>query len=377
MAWTTSENLREFFASRKSFAALKLRVTVLSVESVGRVLRRTVIVALAMTHLLLLGELAVSPTLVSANAAISLSLPWLTITGLMLAIIWLARDLSPNWESNSGPMSIVAATDTDTQLHRCLPNARPLAAQNRADPMTGLLARVSHDLRTPLNAVMGFSDLMQQEAFGPLGDARYQSYARHIHASSAELLKAAEDTLAMTSLVASPHYAANEVVDLHELISDAFTMALVGAQPPHIRSNVPPLPPIILVRSIPSELQIKCERRALRQAMINLISAALNKVAVDGGRRTVYITATTDADVINLTVRVTLADPSPNVDTPGHVDTSSWNSAEDLPICLARALLELQGLSLLLTTTQPALGGNTWNAQVVLDGVSQSDFFIG
>jgi signal transduction histidine kinase len=67
------------------------------------------------------------------------------------------------------------------------------------------MARINHDLRTPLNAVVGFSELMVLELFGPLGDERYQDYVHHIRDSATELLKSAEDTLALTALVANPN----------------------------------------------------------------------------------------------------------------------------------------------------------------------------
>jgi signal transduction histidine kinase len=368
MAWTTSGNLREFFGQRDIPAASNSRLPAPSARLTGRQLRRASVIALALAHLVLLGELAITPTgveqkLASTNPSFGSSLPWLTITGLMLAIVWLAHD----WPGTAPTPRPLVSPAPPSQHDAFAQPARTVSSQTKADPMTGLLARVSHDLRTPLNAVMGFSDLMQQEAFGPLGDARYQSYARHIHASSAELLKAAEDTLAMTSLVASPHGVARETADLQELVADAFAMALIGSQKPLARDQAAFQPPVMLALMIPSALQIKCERRALRQALINLISAAISKLAIThDGLRTVHITAATNEDVVCLTVRVELSQTAPDASTIA----SSWNSAEDLPICLARALLELQGLSLMLSATP-----SQWSAQVVLDGVSQSDFF--
>ena len=58
-----------------------------------------------------------------------------------------------------------------------------------------LLASIGHDLRTPLNAVIGFSEAMQRELFGPLGHDRYRDYAVHIRESGEQLLKAAEAVL--------------------------------------------------------------------------------------------------------------------------------------------------------------------------------------
>ena len=60
------------------------------------------------------------------------------------------------------------------------------------------LATISHDLRTPLNAVIGFSEAMQRELFGPLGHDRYKDYAVHIRESGEQLLKAAEAMIAQT-----------------------------------------------------------------------------------------------------------------------------------------------------------------------------------
>jgi two-component system cell cycle sensor histidine kinase PleC len=57
-------------------------------------------------------------------------------------------------------------------------------------PRSGVmpLDDVGHALRTPLNAVLGFSEIMARELFGPLGDARYRDYAGSIHRSAAEVL---------------------------------------------------------------------------------------------------------------------------------------------------------------------------------------------
>jgi signal transduction histidine kinase len=59
------------------------------------------------------------------------------------------------------------------------------------------LALIGHDLRTPLNAVIGFSDLMAQEVYGPIGHPKYREYARHVRESGRALLGVAQDLLAM------------------------------------------------------------------------------------------------------------------------------------------------------------------------------------
>ncbi len=107
---------------------------------------------------------------------------------------------------------------------------RPGTSANQAlsgEAWGDLMARVSHDLRTPLNAVIGFSDVMGSELFGPVGDARYRDYIAHIRDSGRELLKSAEDTLAITSLLGSRGNAA-DAINLETLACEAIRAAGVA-----------------------------------------------------------------------------------------------------------------------------------------------------
>jgi signal transduction histidine kinase len=93
-----------------------------------------------------------------------------------------------------------AATSTGESVSA---DSRPSSEDVRSGArLDDLVDRMRHDLRTPLNAVIGFSDIMQQELLGPLGTDRYQGYAGHIRESGLAVLKAAEDTLALTRLLA-------------------------------------------------------------------------------------------------------------------------------------------------------------------------------
>ncbi|MGB0631025.1 MAG: ATP-binding protein [Alphaproteobacteria bacterium] len=56
---------------------------------------------------------------------------------------------------------------------------------------------IGHELKTPLNAVIGFSELLRNEGFGPLGHPSYKEFANDISDSGTKLLGIVEDILAI------------------------------------------------------------------------------------------------------------------------------------------------------------------------------------
>jgi signal transduction histidine kinase len=57
------------------------------------------------------------------------------------------------------------------------------------------LAMMSHELKTPLNAIIGFSEMVGTEMLGPIGNKAYLGYINDIHASGNKLLAIINDVL--------------------------------------------------------------------------------------------------------------------------------------------------------------------------------------
>ena len=228
-----------------------------------------------------------------------------------------------------------------------LPQASVSPAEVSAELRIDLMARVSHELRTPLNAVMGFSDLMGHQLFGPLGHPRYEEYVTHIRESSQRLLKSAEDTLAMTSLMArSPSQCDREALELDGIVKNALSAVATDAG----RRGISTL--LLLA----DEIEIVASRRALRQALVNVLTEAIER-ATDGAEIT--LSTSSRGDQVTLTISLNRS------------TVQSEEAHASLPMCLARTLLELDGCRLVENETP----SRDWSAMITLDCATQRDFF--
>lgn len=211
-----------------------------------------------------------------------------------------------------------------------------------------LMARISHELRTPLNAIIGFSDLMGGELYGPMGHPRYREYIDHIRSSGRDLLRSAEDTLAITDLLARPNGGeGRQPLSLRPLIADAWQQAPLrpGAGAPALRTNEV------------DDVEVMADRRGLRQTITNLLAEAASRTRGGG---TVSVATAVQGGIVRLVIRA----PS----TSDCVEPRSTS----LPACLARTMIELQGASLIETLERGA-----WTATICLDQAVQTELFSG
>lgn len=304
-----------------------------------------------------LASLAIVAPLVGHNPVIAIPI----LIGLAVSCATLARPqdgLQPDCVGQPfTPDSLMAELDRDHTVpthHRTLAALEVTAAQPRLFPTevsselrAELMARVSHELRTPLNAVMGFSDLMGHQLFGPLGHPRYEEYVTHIRESSQKLLKSAEDTLAMTSLMAkSAAQSDREALDLDGVVNSACSAVALDAGRRSISTML----------ALGEDAEIIANRRALRQALVNILTEAIERA--ENGAEIMLATHSRD-DKLTLTISL------------DRVIAQSGEAHASLPMCLARTLLELDGYRLVERHTTCG----DWSAAITLDRAIQRDFF--
>jgi signal transduction histidine kinase len=136
------------------------------------------------------------------------------------------------------------------------------------------LAKVSHEVRTPLNSIIGFTELMLQERFGPIGNKRYTGYVEDIHQSGLYALSLLNDLLDISKIEAGKFELNFTAVDVPEVVEDC----VASLQPLAKRSR------IVLRTSLAPDLPtVVADPRRLKQILLNLLTNAI-KFTREGGQ---------------------------------------------------------------------------------------------
>ena len=133
------------------------------------------------------------------------------------------------------------------------------------------LSRMSHDIRTPMNAIMGMTDIASAHIDTP---EKVQDCLRKISLSSQHLLGLINDVLDMSKIESGKMTLAEEVIELPEVMDTIVSImqSSVKARQQHFD---------VRLRHIRHE-QLCCDSLRLRQVLINVLSNA-SKFTPPGG----------------------------------------------------------------------------------------------
>ena len=143
-----------------------------------------------------------------------------------------------------------------------------------SDAKSSFLASISHELRTPMNAIIGFSDVLAEEYVGPLNE-KQREYVGDILDSAKHLLLLIDDILDMSRIESGRMTIEPDMVRLSGLLEDSLIMVRekIGKHSITIR---------IEMDAQTSDIEIVADPRKLKQVLFNLISNAV-KFTPDGG----------------------------------------------------------------------------------------------
>ncbi|MHB8530439.1 MAG: sensor histidine kinase [Caulobacteraceae bacterium] len=134
------------------------------------------------------------------------------------------------------------------------------------DQKQSFLRVASHQLRTPLNSIIGFSEVLAGEVCGPLGAPQYKGYAQHVLASGRQLLRLVNQILEILRLQAG--------VAGMEPLSEPLDAA-VGDSLDALGQDMSRRSMNVVVDGEGELPTVRCDPRGLRTVLTNLLHNAI------------------------------------------------------------------------------------------------------
>ena len=199
-------------------------------------------------------------------------------------------------------------------------------------------AKLAHEIRTPLSAVISYAEVLKDEHFGPLGNACYRTYAANIFESARHVLRLVDGMLqgfldrSRASALTFTDIAADDVIEsclvLARPVAERAGVDLVAALPPN--------PPHVVADEL-----------SLKQILLNLLANAI-KFSRPGDR--VRVSAVYPASGV---LHISVADTGPGMGEPpaaasanARIELRPVNSGLGIGLPLAKALAQANGASL-------------------------------
>jgi PAS domain S-box-containing protein len=157
-----------------------------------------------------------------------------------------------------------------------------------------MLARISHEVRIPLNAIIGFAEVMIDERFGALGNERYLEYMKDIRASGERVIAIIDDLLDLSRIETGRL----DLAFANQNLNDVVESCVAVMQPQANRER------IIIRTSLAHALPpVVADARALRQIALNLIGNSMH--LANAGGQVIVSTALSDFGEVLLRLRDT------------------------------------------------------------------------
>jgi signal transduction histidine kinase len=216
---------------------------------------------------------------------------------------------------------------------------------------SSFLASMSHEMRTPLNAVLGFAELLRMQAIDELTE-RQDKYVQNIARAGRHLLALTNDVLDLSKIEAGRMDLEIADVELAEVVGDAEEILRPLSDAKSLSLTIDGF-----------ELCVKADRLRLTQVLVNLLSNAVKftpdqgSVRVGARRAGAWV----EIEVTDSGPGIPLEDQSAVFERYTQVDNSRTDGT-GLGLPLSRRLIELMGGELDLVASTPA--GSTFRIRI-------------
>ncbi len=209
--------------------------------------------------------------------------------------------------------------------------------RDAAEAKSNFLATVSHELRAPLNSIVGFTELLLDETFGSVND-KQREFLSDMSRASEHLLKLLNDVLELARVEARRIQVKPAPVGVRQLLADAVSLTRGMAADKHQR---------LVIRTEDDDLMVIADEYRSKQILVNLVSNALKYGPAD-------TTVTLGARMVGLEVELSVADEGPGIAPEDQVrifqeferadrGMDSEQKGFGLGLALAKHLVELHG----------------------------------
>lgn len=213
----------------------------------------------------------------SAAVAIALTVAYFVSRSITLPIRQMKETAEQIAKGNFAPRVRIKSRDELGELANSL-NTMADELQQKIEDLrqmdqfrTDFVANVSHELKTPLTLIKGYTETLQGEAIGD--KAKASRFVGIIKEHSDRLSNIVDDLLSLSELESSKDYIERAKFDLNKLVEDVtlgFGHAITGKKQ------------TLTVNSQSNDLTINADRDRIEQVLVNLIDNAIKYTGESG-----------------------------------------------------------------------------------------------
>ena len=212
------------------------------------------------------------------------------------------------------------------------------SSQNKSN----FLMNMSHEMRTPLSAIIGFSELMADDKSGKFDDPTRDKFLTEINTSGRFLLALLDDILDLSKIEAGKMVLRIEDVPIADIVRDVIT----SMEPLATRKT------ICLEADVSGAGRAQADALKLKSMLLNLVSNAI-KFTPDGGRVVIkarQVGGAVDISVSDTGIGISAADREHLFEEFRQFDSmmSRQNHGTGLGLALTKRFAELHGGSIRL-----------------------------